>query len=77
MSTPTFTDPPALPLWPGQPPYAFNHPAPEEVTDRPPRPEMPGPNRAVNHVKVGDKWEPRFQRDPDPQSPAAGVVVLA
>ena len=31
------------------------------------------PNRAVNHVKVGDKWEPRFQRDPDPQSPAAGV----
>ena len=31
------------------------------------------PNHAVNHVKVGDKWEPRFQRDPDPQSPAAGV----
>ncbi|MGE2816511.1 serine hydrolase [Mycobacterium heidelbergense] len=31
------------------------------------------PNRALNHVKVGDKWEPRFQRDPDPQSPAAGV----
>jgi Beta-lactamase/Domain of unknown function (DUF3471) len=31
------------------------------------------PNRAVNHVKVGDNWEPRFQRDPDPQSPAAGV----
>lgn len=31
------------------------------------------PNHAVNHIKVGDKWEPRFQRDPDPQSPAAGV----
>ncbi len=31
------------------------------------------PNHAVNHVKVGDKWEPRFQRDPDPQSPAGGV----
>ena len=31
------------------------------------------PNHAVNHVKVGDKWEPRFQRDPDPQTPAAGV----
>jgi CubicO group peptidase (beta-lactamase class C family) len=31
------------------------------------------PNRAVNHVKVGDKWEARFQRDPDPQSPAGGV----
>ncbi|MEE6175023.1 serine hydrolase [Mycobacterium sp. 050134] len=30
-------------------------------------------NRAVNHVKVGDKWEPRFQRDPDPQTPAGGV----
>jgi CubicO group peptidase (beta-lactamase class C family) len=34
---------------------------------------MARPNRAVNHVRVGDKWEPRFQRDPDPQSPAAGV----
>ena len=31
------------------------------------------PNHAVSHVKVGDKWEPRFQRDPDPQTPAAGV----
>src|ERR1700756_3182683 len=34
---------------------------------------MARPNHAVNHVKVGDKWEPRFQRDPDPQSAAAGV----
>src|SRR6516165_2440983 len=31
------------------------------------------PNHAVNHVKVGDKWEPRFERDPDPQSAAGGV----
>jgi CubicO group peptidase (beta-lactamase class C family) len=31
------------------------------------------PDRAVGHVKVGDKWEPRFQRDPDPQSAAGGV----
>ncbi len=31
------------------------------------------PDHAVGHVKVGDKWEPRFQRDPDPQSAAAGV----
>ena len=31
------------------------------------------PNHAVNHVKVGDNWEPRFQRDPDPQSAAGGV----
>ncbi|MEE6137079.1 serine hydrolase [Mycobacterium sp. 050128] len=31
------------------------------------------PNRAVLHVKVGDKWEPRFQRDPDAQTPAGGV----
>jgi CubicO group peptidase (beta-lactamase class C family) len=31
------------------------------------------PNRAVNHVKVGDKWEPRLQRDPDPQTAAGGV----
>jgi hypothetical protein len=27
----------------------------------------------VDHVKVADKWEPRFQRDPDPQTPAGGV----
>ncbi len=31
------------------------------------------PNHAVNHVKVGDKWEPRFQRDPDDQTPAGGA----
>jgi CubicO group peptidase (beta-lactamase class C family) len=31
------------------------------------------PDHAVNHVKVGDKWEPRFQRNPDPQSAAGGV----
>lgn len=31
------------------------------------------PNRAVNHIKVDDKWQARFQRDPDPQSPAGGV----
>ncbi|GFG66871.1 serine hydrolase [Mycobacterium kubicae] len=31
------------------------------------------PDHAVNHVKVGDKWEARFQRDPDAQSPAGGV----
>lgn len=31
------------------------------------------PNHAVNHIKVTDKWEARFQRDPDPQSPAGGV----
>ncbi|OBG78923.1 MULTISPECIES: serine hydrolase [unclassified Mycobacterium] len=31
------------------------------------------PNHAVNHIKLADKWEPRFQRDPDAQSPAGGV----
>ena len=31
------------------------------------------PNHAVDHVKVGDKWEPRFQRDADPQTAAGGV----
>jgi CubicO group peptidase (beta-lactamase class C family) len=31
------------------------------------------PNHAVGHVKVGDKWEPRFQRDPDAETPAGGV----
>jgi CubicO group peptidase (beta-lactamase class C family) len=25
------------------------------------------------HVKAGDQWEPRFQRDADPQTPAGGV----
>ncbi len=31
------------------------------------------PNHAVNHVKAGDRWEPRFQRNPDAQSAAGGV----
>ncbi|BDE16352.1 hypothetical protein Mkiyose1665_25750 [Mycobacterium kiyosense] len=31
------------------------------------------PNHAVNHIKVGDKWEARYQRDPDDQTPAGGV----
>lgn len=31
------------------------------------------PNRAVNHIRIADKWVPRFQRDPDAQSPAGGV----
>ncbi|OBG61850.1 serine hydrolase [Mycobacterium sp. E735] len=31
------------------------------------------PNRAVNHIKIDGRWEPRFQRDPDAQSPAGGV----
>ncbi|OBJ19748.1 serine hydrolase [Mycobacterium colombiense] len=31
------------------------------------------PNHAVNHIKIDDKWQARFQRDPDPQSPAGGV----
>ena len=34
---------------------------------------MARPNHAVNHVKVGDKWAPRLQRDPDAQTPAGGV----
>jgi CubicO group peptidase (beta-lactamase class C family) len=31
------------------------------------------PNHAVTHVKVGDRYQPRYQRDPDAQSPAGGV----
>lgn len=31
------------------------------------------PNRAVNHIKIGDSWQARFQRNPDAQSPAGGV----
>ncbi len=31
------------------------------------------PNHAVNHIKIDDKWQARFQRDPDAQSPAGGV----
>jgi acetyl esterase/lipase len=45
-----FTDPPAWPLWPGEPPLPLAHDRPEEVTDRPPRPGTPGPNRAVKWV---------------------------
>lgn len=31
------------------------------------------PNRAAGHVKVEGKYEPRYQRQPDAQSPAGGV----
>lgn len=31
------------------------------------------PDRAVNHVKVADHYEARYQRDPDAQSPAGGA----
>ena len=31
------------------------------------------PNRAVGHVKVGEQWEARYQRQPDAQSPAGGA----
>lgn len=31
------------------------------------------PNRAVTHVKAGDGYQPRYQRNPDVQSPAGGV----
>jgi CubicO group peptidase (beta-lactamase class C family) len=31
------------------------------------------PNRADLHVQVDGAWTPRFQRDPDPQTPAGGV----
>ncbi len=30
-------------------------------------------NRAFGHVKVGDGFQPKYQRLPDPQSPAGGV----
>lgn len=30
-------------------------------------------DRAVLHAKVGDEFEPLYDRDPDPQSPAGGV----
>jgi CubicO group peptidase (beta-lactamase class C family) len=31
------------------------------------------PNRALLHVREGDKWLARFTRQPDPESPAGGV----
>jgi CubicO group peptidase (beta-lactamase class C family) len=34
---------------------------------------MARPNRASPHVKIGDTYEARFQRNPDAQSPAGGV----
>ncbi len=30
-------------------------------------------NRAVGHLRIEDRYEPRLQRDADPQSPAGGV----
>lgn len=35
------------------------------------------PDRAVTHVKIGDRYLPRYQRDPDAQSPAGGVSSSA
>jgi CubicO group peptidase (beta-lactamase class C family) len=34
-------------------------------------------NRAVGHVKVGDSFQPKYQRLPDAQSPAGGVSSSA
>lgn len=34
---------------------------------------MAEPDRAVPHMRTGDVWAPREQRDPDAQSPAGGV----
>jgi CubicO group peptidase (beta-lactamase class C family) len=34
-------------------------------------------NRAFGHVKVGDGFQPKYQRLPDPQSPAGGVSSSA
>lgn len=31
------------------------------------------PNRAAGHVRVGERWEARYRRQPDAQSPAGGV----
>jgi len=70
MASADFVDPPALALWPGQPPYAFAHQAPEEVTERPPRPEMPGPNRAVTRVS-----EPLLYVHRPAQPKGAAVLV--
>lgn len=30
-------------------------------------------NKALTHIRLDDRYEPRFQRDPDPQSPAGGA----
>lgn len=35
------------------------------------------PNRAVGHVPVDGRWEPRYVREPDAQSPAGGVASSA
>jgi len=34
---------------------------------------MARPNRAVGHIHLGDKYEPDYVRDPQPQAPAGGV----
>jgi CubicO group peptidase (beta-lactamase class C family) len=31
------------------------------------------PNRATGHIRVGERWEAKYQRRPDAQSPAGGV----
>ncbi|MBN1402276.1 MAG: alpha/beta hydrolase [Anaerolineae bacterium] len=43
-------------LWPGVPPFAFEHDGPEKVEERPPRPDTPGgparPNRGITRVSA-------------------------
>lgn len=70
MASSDFADPPSLALWPDQPPYAFEHQAPEEITDRPPRPEMSGPNRAVTRVS-----EPLLYLHRPAQPTGAAILV--
>ncbi len=35
------------------------------------------PNQAVGHVLVNDAWQPKYQRQPDAQSPAGGISSSA
>ncbi|MGI9170477.1 MAG: serine hydrolase, partial [Caulobacteraceae bacterium] len=35
------------------------------------------PDRAAGHVKVNGRWEAKYQREPDPQSPAGGASSSA
>lgn len=34
-------------------------------------------NRAVGHIRIGDSYDPKYLRDPDPESPAGGVSSSA
>lgn len=70
MPSSIINDPPAIPLWPSEPPFAFAHANPEETTFRPPHPGSEGPNRGVTRVSYPELYIHQ------PEHPCGAAVVI-